>query len=140
MQLTKNFTLEEFYTSQTANQMNINNLPTLEAVVNLTRLADNVMQKIRDHFNMPVTISSGYRCPSLNAILGGASTSQHLKGMACDFTVKGYTIKQAFDWCKTNLIYDQLINEENKWVHISFNHFANRQEVLMYDGNVYKKV
>ncbi len=140
MQLTKNFMLSEFYTSETAKQMKINNLPPIECVVNITRLADNVMQKIRDHFKMPVAISSGYRCVSLNSILGGASTSQHIKGMAADFTVKGYTIKQVFDWCKENLIYDQLINEKNQWVHISFNIFENRKEALFYDGGTYIKL
>lgn len=52
------------------------------------KLADYV-QKIRDHFGQPVTISSGYRCPTHNKAVGGASKSRHVEGMAADIVVKG---------------------------------------------------
>lgn len=51
------------------------------------KLAEYV-QKIRDHFGKPVTISSGYRCPTHNRAVGGASKSRHVEGMAADITVK----------------------------------------------------
>jgi uncharacterized protein YcbK (DUF882 family) len=43
---------------------------------------------VRDHFGQPVTINSGYRCPSHNAAVGGATKSQHLDGIAADISVK----------------------------------------------------
>lgn len=47
------------------------------------------VQKIREHFNAPVTINSGYRCTRHNKAVGGAANSYHTKGMAADIVVKG---------------------------------------------------
>lgn len=46
------------------------------------------VQKIRDHFEAPVTINSGYRCEKHNKAVGGARSSNHVKGMAADIVVK----------------------------------------------------
>ena len=54
------------------------------------KLVDYV-QKIRNHFKAPVTINSGYRCPTHNKNVGGASGSLHAKGQAADIAVKGVT-------------------------------------------------
>ena len=49
-----------------------------------------ILQNVRDHFNKPLNITSGYRTVSYNAkIPGSASGSYHLYGMAADFTVSG---------------------------------------------------
>ncbi len=53
-----------------------------------TELVDK-LQNIRDYFNAPVTINSGYRTASHNKAVGGASGSQHLYGRAADIVVKG---------------------------------------------------
>lgn len=47
------------------------------------------VQKIRDHFKVPVTVNSGYRCPTHNKRVGGATNSYHAYGMAADISVKG---------------------------------------------------
>jgi hypothetical protein len=47
------------------------------------------LQNIREHFDSPVTISSGYRCSKHNKKVGGSSGSYHTKGMAVDIMVKG---------------------------------------------------
>lgn len=140
MQLTKNFKLEEFYKSDTAKARKIDNTPTTEAIVNITRVVDNCMQKIRDYFGVPVIITSGYRCQRLNQAVGGAADSQHLTGQAVDFVIPGFTPAQIADWCRNNLVFDQLILEEGGWVHISFSATKNRREVLMFDGRNYSKI
>jgi uncharacterized protein YcbK (DUF882 family) len=38
------------------------------------------LQKIREHFNKPIIISSGYRCEKHNKKIGGATKSYHMKG------------------------------------------------------------
>lgn len=49
-----------------------------------------IIQKIRDHFGVPVNINSGYRCPAHNAETPNSSkNSRHMKGMAADIVVKG---------------------------------------------------
>ena len=47
------------------------------------------MEKIRTHFNVPITITSPYRCPTHNCRIGGATGSRHSKGDAADIVVKG---------------------------------------------------
>lgn len=48
-----------------------------------------ILQRIRDHFRRPVTISSGYRTPAYNSSIGGSGSSNHTKGKAADIQVKG---------------------------------------------------
>ena len=50
-----------------------------------------VLESIRTHFGVPVTVSSGYRTPQYNAKVDGAAHSQHCYGMAADIVVKGQT-------------------------------------------------
>lgn len=47
------------------------------------------IQKIRDHFGKPITITSGYRCPTHNSRVGGETGSRHSKGQAADIVVSG---------------------------------------------------
>jgi uncharacterized protein YcbK (DUF882 family) len=49
------------------------------------------LQALRDHVQRPITINSGYRSPSHNASIGGASSSYHTRGMAADITIAGMT-------------------------------------------------
>lgn len=49
----------------------------------------NYLQTIRNHFEMPITITSGYRCASHNAAVGGSSKSKHTTGEAADIQVTG---------------------------------------------------
>ena len=48
------------------------------------RLLKN-LEKSREHLNVPMTITSGLRCPRWNTICGGASFSKHKTGQAVDF-------------------------------------------------------
>lgn len=47
-----------------------------------------ILEKVRGHFNQPVTINSGCRCPSHNKNEGGSERSQHLLGRAADIAVR----------------------------------------------------
>jgi len=137
MQLSKNLSLAEVVRSESAKRRGINNMPTAEHLENLKELALNVFQPIRDHFKVPIHISSGYRSRILNNAVNGAAKSQHCLGQAVDIDVDGTSItnKQVFDYIKKNLDFDQLIwefgNDSNPdWVHISFNKGANKKQVL----------
>lgn len=46
------------------------------------------LQRIRNHFEKPITINSGYRCAKHNKAIGGVSGSKHTKGMAADIVIK----------------------------------------------------
>ena len=56
-----------------------------------TDFVKNYLQKIREHFNSPVTINSAYRTPEYNKKVGGATNSYHMKGRAFDIVVKGHS-------------------------------------------------
>lgn len=49
------------------------------------------LQKIRDYFKRPITITSAYRCAIHNRNVGGATGSYHSQGKAADIVVDGAT-------------------------------------------------
>lgn len=57
-----------------------------------------LLEQLRRHFNAPVAINSGCRCPAHNKAEGGEPHSQHLLGTAADIKVKGYTPALVADW------------------------------------------
>lgn len=59
------------------------------------------LQKIRDHFGKPITITSAYRCPTHNAREGGASKSRHVTGEAADFRVEGIAPREVAKYAET---------------------------------------
>jgi hypothetical protein len=104
-------------------------MPTGEHIANFMLLAEKIFEPIREHFGVPIHISSGYRSKELNAKIGGSATSQHCKGQAVDIdmdnSTNGVTNADVFNFIKDNLPFDQLIwefgNEDNPdWVHVSY--------------------
>ncbi len=133
MNLTQNFTLEEFEYSNTAIENNIINKASNEVIHNLKELCNNLLEPLRDKLNKPIIISSGYRCNELNKIVGGVSNSQHLEGKAADIIVKDLSTEDLFHFIKNNFKFDQLIIEHIKgknWVHLSWNGENNRNNIL----------
>ena len=137
MKLTDNFTLAELTKSQTAERCGIDNNPDKEHIENLQRLCDNILQPVRDYFQKPVTISSGYRSPELCLAVGSTIKSQHTEGKAADFEIDGIPNLQLANWIYKNLDFDQLILEfwnpaedNSGWVHCSYNEDQNRKQYL----------
>ena len=137
MSLSKNFSLEELTTSQTATRKGIDNTPSPEHQANLQSLCTAILQPIRDHFSCVVSVSSGYRSPVLCAAIGSKTTSQHARGEAADFEIFGVSNKELADWVHYNTNYDQLILEYWKepdpnsgWVHCSYSESNNRRQYL----------
>lgn len=127
MELSKNLTLAEMTRSESAKRKKINNVPSKAIIENMKVLATNIFQPIRDHFDRPIHISSGYRSIQLNKSIGGSSSSQHCKGEAIDIDMDGteVTNKEIFEFIKENLKFDQLIwefgtKDNPDWVHVSY--------------------
>lgn len=128
-----NFTMSELLKSDIAEKYNISNIPDKQSLDNMLTLIIECLQPIRNYINKPMLISSGYRSPRLNGhpLIQGKDTSQHTTGQAVDFTIKGMTPKQIIEKVKgSGVEFDQLINEHNIWVHISYNKGKNRKQVL----------
>lgn len=136
IRLSQNFYLSEFTKSQTALRLGINNTPNQTVINNLRLLCEKVLQPIRDHWKMPVVISSGYRSPAVNKAVGGAVRSQHLTGQAADFeipSIDNYTLAK---WIEQYLNYDQLILEfytggNSGWIHVGYSPRHLNQELTI---------
>ena len=143
--ITEHFTLEELYRSQTATKLGINNKPSAQQQINLTYLAEHILEPLRVAMKEPIPIGSGFRCQALNKAVGGVYNSQHLKGQAADLCIGGDLKKgrKWFDYIKTHLQFDQLIWEHDRsgtyWIHVSYVPQAygrNRKQVI---DNLLKK-
>jgi len=128
MRLSKNLTLKECTRSQTAKRLGLKNEPDDPQITNLKLIAEHVFQPLRDHFEVPIYVSSGYRSPKLNRSIGGSNTSQHCQGRALDLDADvfgGVTNAEIFHYIKDCLDFDQLIWEfgddsNPDWVHVSY--------------------
>ena len=148
--LTPHFRLSEFSRSSTADSKGIDNSVPEELIPSLKNLCQQVLEPLRQHFGIPVVISSGYRCPALNQAVGGVANSQHLTGEAADIilppltlpsTSSGQanthhsTLNEWFYWLIDNVPFDQLGFESKgttKWIHVSckLDPTENRQSIF----------
>jgi len=134
MRISKHVNLKELTKSNTALRLGISNEPTDEHLENLKRVCNSVFEPLREYFDCPIGISSGYRSEALNKAVKGSLTSQHCKGEALDIDADIYgqiTNKDIFEYIKENLDWDQLIWEfSGAWVHVSFKKIGNRKQIL----------
>ena len=137
MQLSQHFTLAELSSSDTAARHGLDNTPPEDVVANLKKLAE-LLEKVRNLFNAPITINSGYRSPEVNALVGSKPTSQHCKGEAADIRVPGHTpLEVCYAIKAAQLQYDQCILEfynsatGTGWTHISVSSNPRRQDLTI---------
>ena len=137
MKLSPNFSLAEMIKSDTALRLDMDNTPGDEEIANMTVLAENVLQKVRDHFGKGVKVNSGFRHPDVNAKVGGSKTSDHCKGMAADIEIPGVANADLAQWIVDNCDFRQVILEfytpgipDSGWVHVSYVPGDNKKQVL----------
>lgn len=127
MKLSEHFTLDEAEKSNTAIRLGIDNTAPADIIPSLEHVAQNILEPVRAHYGVPITPSSWYRCPLLNAAVNSKPTSQHIKGQAVDFEIYGVPNDELAQWVADNLEYDQLLLEFFKpdedphsgWLHVS---------------------
>jgi len=84
-----------------------------------------MLEVVRSRFDRPIRVHSGFRGPSLNAAVGGSATSQHLRGEAADFSIRGVRLEDVADWIvdDSGLAYGQVLIEGRggvpSWIHLS---------------------
>lgn len=130
----KHFTMNEMTRSATAKRYGINNSPSPQVMKSLTNLVEKVLDPLRERWGAPIIVDSGYRCPRLNKIVGGSSSSQHLLGEAADIHTlsdRPEDNEKLFQLiANMNLPYDQLIDEYGyNWIHVSYGP-RNRHKIL----------
>lgn len=118
-QLSPHFSLEELTTTQVRG---VDNTPP-EAIINRLRDTAIRMEAVRSILgDVPIHVNSGYRSALVNLKVGGSKTSAHMSGYAVDFVAPrfGTPLEVARAIAASKLVYDQLIWEEESWVHIAF--------------------
>ena len=135
------FSLEELTTTNTG----LPNVPTSSARANLDKLANQVLEPLRERFG-PILITSGYRSPAVNAAVGGTVNppSDHLTGTAADlYAQDGTPATTMAAWLyDSSLNLDQVIVEfHTGHLHIAIDTGAapyRRSFLQTFDGKTYE--
>jgi len=132
--LSEHFSFDELTVSETAARKGIDNTPGAAELRNLRRLAAS-LERVRSALGgRPIVVTSGYRCPTLNAAIGGSKTSAHMQGLAADFIVPafGTVLQTARAVVDCGEDFDQAIYEFGDWLHFALcpSGEAPRHEVL----------
>lgn len=92
--------------------------PPPEVRANLVRLAVDLLEPAREIVG-PLRVNSGYRCPRLNAAIGGSLTSRHMDGLAADVFPLDMDISDAYErLAQSGIPFDQIIFEFGRWLHL----------------------
>jgi len=129
------FWLSEFLHSDYATRHGIDNSPGPDELENLRNVLGPGMDRVRDLLGCPIFISSGYRAPLVNSGIRGARNSQHVQGLAADFTCPsfGTPLAVCYRIAMSEIDFDQLIYE-GTWAHISFTQSPRKQVMTAHFG------
>ena len=131
MQLSEHFSLEELTHTD---HREFDNTPTDKELANLVRLAEflEVVRSVLDDRN--ILINSAFRSKSVNDSVGSKDTSQHRTGCAADIRVPGMTPDEVVKAIiASDLAYDQVIREFDRWTHVSIAITIPRKTALIID-------
>lgn len=118
--VTEHFSLAELSYSEAAIRHGIDNIIPTALIPNIIAVAQ-ALEVIRAHYDRPIKITSGYRCPAVNEAVGGSRTSSHCQALAADFTVLGVPNIEVCQKIPELLgVFDQVISEFGPagWVHL----------------------
>ena len=130
MQLSKHFSLEELTHTD---HRTLDNTPTDKELANLVRLAE-FLEVVRSILDKPIMVNSAYRSKAVNDAVGSKDTSQHRTGCAADIRVPGMTPDKVVKAIiASDLAYDQVIREFDRWTHVSIAVTIPRKNALIID-------
>lgn len=122
MKLSAHFHLDELTISAAAARAGIDNIPDTRMIETLRYTAERMEEVRMALADKPISILSGYRCPAVNRLVGGAAASAHMTGYAVDFICPAAGTPQDITrrLAASGIEFDQIIQEFGRWVHISF--------------------
>lgn len=125
MQITAHFSTDEFIASPIAIKNNVDNRVPIGLRNNIYYMC-YMLELIRKYYALPIRITSGYRCPELNQLVGGSPSSAHMQALAVDIdngkeeNARLYYLLLAFK--SLGFPLKTVINENDfSWIHITFN-------------------
>ena len=125
--ISKHVSYREGTYSATATRKDLDNIPNEDQLENMREIAENLFEPLRRWVGGPIKINSMFRSEELNKAIGGASSSQHCKGLAMDLDdVYGHkTNAEMHEWICSHCNFDQIICEfgDDKnpaWIHVSY--------------------
>lgn|ERR1700679_1600074 len=128
------FSIDELCHSETAVEKGIDNTPNHVQSAHLYCLIVHLLDPIREFVGHPILVTSGFRCPELNKLVGGKPQSQHLLGQAADIVCAELNSDLLYEEIlKSDIEFDQLILENvggKKWVHVSYHQNNNRKQAF----------
>ena len=131
------FELSEFIASSEAKKRGIDNTPSFEVVDHLSELCGKILDPLRASYGKPITVTSGYRCPKLNQVVGGVATSAHKTGYGADLQTRDLDgfMKFLVEWLRaTKTKFDQVLFEKKgktRWVHVSLYNTSGQQRGMI---------
>lgn len=135
--LTEHFRMDEFVYSAMAVELGLNNALPSEVIPAIRNLMVRLLEPLHIYHRQPMYIMSGYRSEELNRLVGGAPSSQHMKGEAVDiYTVDRNRLLE--DLVASRLNFDQAILYRTKgFIHLSLKkHGVNRKQILFKEEGV----
>ena len=132
--MTPHFTLEELTHTD---HRELDNTPNESEIANIQRLAEFLEQVKKVLGGKPIMVNSAFRSKAVNDAVGSKDTSQHRVGCAADIRVPTMTPDQVVRAIiASDLKFDQVIREFDRWTHISIPNQANgspRKQALIID-------
>ena len=122
MQLSEHFSLEELTHTD---HREFDNTPNEAELKNIQRLAEFLEQIKTVLGGKPIMVNSAFRSKQVNDAVGSKDTSQHRIGCAADIRVPAMTPDEVVKAIiASDLGYDQVIREFDRWTHISIPNVA----------------
>lgn len=149
----KHFSFPELCASSIGAKYKIENKPGLSEKKHLIELVDSLLDPIRDGWatyckdnNLgtgAIQVTSGYRCPMLNKLVGGVTTSAHIQGYAADIKPMNGNQSEFEKWISTKFVesgvkFDQIIIERSRsarWVHVAVKSYGGLQRMQHFTMN-----
>jgi hypothetical protein len=132
--MTEHFTLEELTHTD---HRELENIPNESEKANIQRLAEFLENLKTVLGGKPIMVNSAFRSKAVNDAVGSKDTSQHRVGCAADIRVPGMSPDEVVRAViASDLPYDQVIREFDRWTHISVTNVAGatpRKQALIID-------
>lgn len=127
------------YLEATKTNTGLINKPSDNNLMAMVNVAKRVFEPLRNWYQKPIIVNSFFRSETVNRVVGGVATSQHIKGEAIDITAFDKTEnRNLFFHIQKELEFDQLIWEKGSteypnWIHVSLKLSGKNRKQVIYN-------